>query len=263
MGLFPFIKRGRDAEAAAPETLAPLETESDIAPETSDAPETEGESAPELAVEEDAPLDFDSEFAAPEIGDETPPETDDAPELGDDELEEWSEPLPSIAPPILENGAPIEAENGVLTLEEHLETRGAENIYRAIWKSGDETQIVRLRQANDAAAERLAREAMWRAHWDESGRIAMLPRLVCAFKNDDAFYLATEFPADGPTLSQFFRRSRKLARRRARRDKNNGVYGRDFAVVGPSRGVFGANCKRRGRNLAPKPKCLAKRAKSR
>lgn len=149
--------------------------------------------------------EFDSEFAAPaaEIAPATEVQIEVAP--ADDELEEWSEPLPLVAPPIAEIGAIIQADEGILTLEEHLETRGGENVYRATWLlSGAEPQTVRLRQANGDWGERLARETMWRAHWDEAGRLAMLPRVVCGFKRDELTYLATELPTSGPTLAQFF-----------------------------------------------------------
>ncbi len=147
--------------------------------------------------------EFDVEFAAPatEISAESaPPIIED-----DSELEEWSEPLPSVAPPILDVGAQIEADDGAFTIEEHLETRGGENVYRATWKtSGAESETVRLRQASGEWGERLSRETMWRAHWEEATRLAMLPRVISGFNSDDCVYLATEMPTSGPTLGQFF-----------------------------------------------------------
>ena len=145
--------------------------------------------------------EFDSEFAA--LATEATPTIEIAADA--DELEEWSEPLPSLAPPLLDIGARIEAEAGALTIEEPLETRGGENIYRATWLlDGAPPEAVRLRQASGQAGERLAREAMWRAHWEESARLAMLPRVICGFRHNELFYLATELPPNGPTLSQFF-----------------------------------------------------------
>ncbi len=146
--------------------------------------------------------EFDVEFAAPEAQ----ISTEIAPIIEDDgELEEWSEPLPSVAPPILEVGAPIRAFDGVFIVEEHLETRGGENVYRARWQRGDgEEQAGRLRQASGEWGERLSREKMWRAHWEEAARLAMLPRVISGFASDNCVYLATEMPTSGPTLGQFF-----------------------------------------------------------
>ncbi len=145
--------------------------------------------------------DFDAEFAAPDEPIAIEIATDD----DESELEEWSEPLPSIAPPLLEVGAEIEGDNGRFIIEEPLETRGGENVYRAHWQSGEaDGETVRLRQASGEWGERLARETMWRAHWEEAARLAMLPRVVGGFKTEDATYLATEMPTNGPTLGQFF-----------------------------------------------------------
>ena len=148
---------------------------------------------------------FDDEFAAPAM--EVSTENSATIEVASDdgELEEWSEPLTSVAPEITEVGAQISADKGALTIEELLETRGGENVYRATWLlEGAPAETVRLRQASGAWGERLARETMWRAHWEEAGRLAMLPRVVCGFKRDDLTYLATEMPTSGPTLAQFF-----------------------------------------------------------
>ena len=176
----------------APVELAPVE------------PEIAEISAPNLT-------EFDSEFAAPATATEVAPQF--ALDESDGELEEWSEPLASVAPQLLEIGTQIQADEGVLTVEECLETRGGENVYRATWLlSGAPTEssaesapeTVRLREASGDWGERLARETMWRAHWEETGRLAMLPRVVCGFKRDDLTYLATELPTSGPTLAQFF-----------------------------------------------------------
>ena len=152
-------------------------------------------------------LDFEDEFATLDFA-ETP--ITEAMETSNDEveLEEWSEPLPSVAPPVLEIGAVVNADAGALTIEEQLETRGGENVYRASWRSAKaenaEGETVRLREASGAWGERLARETMWRAHWDEAGRLAMLPRVIGGFEREGVTYLATEMPASGPTLGQFF-----------------------------------------------------------
>ena len=150
---------------------------------------------------------FEDEFAAPEIVEsvERPNAEEIAEAAPDDgELEEWSEPLASVAPPLLGFEAIVETDDGVFSIEEHLETRGGENVYRARWNEGGATETVRLRQASGAWGERLARETMWRAHWEESGRLAMLPRVIRGFKAGDETYLATELPTSGPTLGQFF-----------------------------------------------------------
>ena len=187
------------------------------------APQPPAESAPEIAevpaktpvetgvepvagapVAEADFAEFENEFAAPasiEVAASSAVETPD----DDGELEEWSEPLPSVAPPTLEVGAIVNADNGALTIEEHLETRGGENVYRAAYQAGEsESETVRLRQASGEWGERLARETTWRAGWEEAGRLAMLPRVVKAFRSEDATYLATEMPTSGPTLAQFF-----------------------------------------------------------
>ena len=194
MGLFDILKgANKTSEPAAP----PAE-ESPFAELTAPMPEPIAP-ATELDLSE-----FDDEFAAPAVVVETPI-TENLSNDDDGELEEWSEPLASIAPPLLDVGAEIEAEGGVFSIEEPLETRGGENVYRALWKPENaEAETVRLRQANGAWGERLARETMWRAHWDEAGRLAMLPRVIHGFASDDATYLATELPTSGPTLSQFF-----------------------------------------------------------
>ncbi len=152
---------------------------------------------------------FDSEFAAPAAVVEGASASAIGVADDDGELEEWSEPLASVAPPLLEAGARIENDEGLLTIEEALETRGGENVYRGTWlvsdaDAGTVPVTARLRQASGDWGERLARETMWRAHWEEGGRLAMLPRVVCSFKDGDLTYLATELPTSGPTLSQFF-----------------------------------------------------------
>ena len=168
------------------------------------APATPDEIAATSAAVAPDLSEFDVEFAAPEteVADEVAPpqiETDDG------ELEEWSEPLASVAPPTLEVGAQIQAFDGVFEIEEFLETRGGENVYRALWRRGDgESETVRLRQAGGEWGERLSRETMWRAHWEETARLAMLPRVMGGFNDESCVYLATEMPTSGPTLGQFF-----------------------------------------------------------
>ena len=193
MSLFNILKGA--GKTSQPESQPELDDESPFAELTPVEPA-------EIAVEPDL-SEFDSEFAAPEM--ETAPEVISETINDDGELEEWSEPLASVAPPILDLGAQIQTGDGVLTLEEWLETRGGENVYRATWlHEGAAPATVRLREASGDWGERLARETMWRAHWEESGRLAMLPRVVCGFKNEELTYLATELPTSGPTLAQFF-----------------------------------------------------------
>ena len=188
MSLFKILKGANKTSTSEPQT-----------------PTATGDAPPESALVIEPDLsEFEAEFAAPEI---EPTIAATAPELVEDdgELEEWSEPLPSVAPPILEVGAPVQAFDGAFTIEEHLETRGGENVYRATWQSGDGAlETVRLRQASGAWGERLSRETMWRAHWEETVRLAMLPRVISGFRDGDCAYLATEMPTSGPTLGQFF-----------------------------------------------------------
>ena len=159
--------------------------------------------ASEIAEVETEEIAFDDEFAAPEA--EIAPAIEVAPDESDGELEEWSEPLPSVAPECLEVGVQIQADESTLTIEEWLETRGGENVYRATWLlEGAPSESVRLREAGGDWRERLARETMWRAHWEETGKLAMLPRVICGFKRDDLTYLATELPTSGPTIGQLF-----------------------------------------------------------
>lgn len=204
MSLFNILKGA--GKTSNPEPAAPDEPAVSSADETrAEAPVAEfiAPVASEVIAEVEPDVsEFDVEFAAPavEISAEIAPLIED-----DGELEEWSEPLPSVAPPVLDVGAQIEANDGVFTVEEYLETRGGENVYRAMWLTrGAESEIVRLRQASGEWGERLSRETMWRAHWEEAARLAMLPRVVCAFASNDCVYLATEMPTSGPTLGQFF-----------------------------------------------------------
>lgn len=209
MSLLNIFKGKNNAPEASSEAGAVV-VESQVAPvapiaaTAPDSGEVRAEASAETPTPEVDLFEFENEFAAPQA-----PESAETPvsSLPDDEgeLEEWSEPLPSIAPPILENGALVSDEAGALTIEEYLETRGGENVYRASWQAGEDAPLaVRLRQASGEWGERLSRETMWRAHWEESGRLAMLPRVVRGFKRDEATYLATALPTSGPTLGQFF-----------------------------------------------------------
>lgn len=223
MGLFDRLKSNRDdgRGARVPESISPSPDNSATAVDAADddplaAPDVdEQNSEVPYASEPPAPapfIDFESEFAAPELDAdviETPLEpSPPIAEPEEAELEEWSEPLPSAAPSVLAVGTTLESPEGTLKIEAWLESRGGENVYRALLVSeGDtpeETSVVRLREATGVWGERLSREAMWRLHWDATGRIAMLPRLIGGFTNGEISYLATEMPAEGSTLAQFF-----------------------------------------------------------
>ena len=199
MSLFHLLKGAGKTSQTEPSTL-------DETAATSTAESTADEiTATKTALSTEPDLsEFDVEFAAPAteiLAEIASPQI----EADEGELEEWSEPLASVAPQVLETGAQIQAFDGVFEIEEYLETRGGENVYRARWQRGDgESEIVRLRQANGEWGERLSRETMWRAHWEETARLAMLPRVIGGFKSEDAVYLATEMPTSGPTLGQFF-----------------------------------------------------------
>ena len=176
-----------------------------------EAPVAEASAAEAIGAEAiGAEADFDVEFATLDFAAlplaDSPLADATATPADEGELEEWSEPLPSVAPMALEVGAQIQSDDGVFVIEEWLETRGGENAYRASWlaKGANESEMVRLREASGEWGERLAREAMWRAHWEEAGRLAMLPRVVGNFRREDLTYLATELPTSGPTLGQFF-----------------------------------------------------------
>lgn len=194
------------------ETVEPVTDFSvaDSAVASSEAVSEQAQAPQSSVVETPAPfVDFEQEFAPLESStEETAIPAPSMPELSGSaldvaELEEWSEPLPSVAPPVLALGSSLEAPEAQLRIESLIETRGGENVYLASYEGEGETCGVRLREASGVWGERLAREAMWRTHWDATARIAMLPRQICSFKGGENFYLATETLAESPTLSQF------------------------------------------------------------
>ncbi|RYG74595.1 hypothetical protein EON80_02255, partial [bacterium] len=223
MGFLDRFKTARDEEKTAPAPTDPLPT---ALPEGEELPSPAEEvltvdpmiSEPSEGVEFEAPvpdatveepfIDFESEFAPtepiaqPEFVEPLPT----VPVFDEAELEEWSEPLPSIAPPLLALPVSLESPEGILKVEEWLEARGGENVYRALLVDADSTEEteVRLREASGVWGERLSREAMWRSHWDATSRIPMLPRLICGFQHDETSYLATETPNATSTLGHFF-----------------------------------------------------------
>lgn len=146
------------------------------------------------------------------------------------ELEEIYEPLPQLSPlPALAEGAVLFYENGsneessvrVLSLES---TRPGLNIYRAALsppkgaeddpaannsaaptddggaESGSEGNVVRLREAGGALAERLAREATARLGKNSP----MLPKVLGFFEHEGKSYLLEDLPGAEPTFEKLF-----------------------------------------------------------
>lgn len=214
-------------EAPSMSQIAPAET---VGAEST----SEASLADSPAVEIAPSVDFESEFASivPEEGASPVTETQEefaisghteVPSHSETEadLEEWSEPLASPAPPILEADTILITPTGTLVIEDWIETRGGEQIYRARLngeENGEMKREVRLRAATGLAGERLAREAMWRAHWEATARLAMLPVFVTHFKEGETTFLATETTAIGPTLAEFF------AEHEAREERNEASF---------------------------------------